>query len=67
MKPIRTIAALAATALLAAATTATAADLPKTNVKVVGNYSTLLQTKEVEIPFWTKKIEEDSNGQITVD
>lgn len=60
---------LAAAGMLAAVAplAAHAADLPKVNVKVVGNYSTLLQTKEVEKPFWTQKIEKDSNGQITAD
>ncbi len=62
-----TTAALAASAMLTAAMTAQAAELPKTSVKVLGNYSTLLQTKEVEKPFWTQKISKDSNGQVTAD
>ena len=62
-----TTAALAASAMLTAAMTAQAAELPKTSVKVLGNYSTLLHTKEVEKPFWTQKISKDSNGQVTAD
>jgi TRAP-type transport system periplasmic protein len=66
-----TTAAVAATALFTAAVAAhlpaSAAELPKTSVKVIGNYSNLLQTKEVEKPFWTIKIEKDSNGRITAD
>ncbi|MEQ8396271.1 TRAP transporter substrate-binding protein [Thalassobaculum sp.] len=62
-----TTAALAASAMLTAAMTVQAAELPKTSVKVLGNYSTLLQTKEVEKPFWTQKISKDSNGQVTAD
>lgn len=37
-----TTAALAASAMLTAAMTVQAAELPKTSVKVLGNYSTLL-------------------------
>ena len=60
---------LAAAAVIAAAAplAAEAADLPKVNIKVVGNYSNLLQTKEVEKPFWTEMLAKDSNGQITAD
>ena len=61
----RMLAGIAAAALLAGA--AHAADLPRTNVKVVGNYSTLVQTKKVEIPFWTEMLKADSNGQVTAD
>ncbi len=60
-------AAVAATGLLAAATAVNAAELPKITIKVVGNYSNLLQTKEVEKPFWTEMLAKDSNGQITAD
>lgn len=66
-----TTAAVAAATLLTAAVAANlparASELPKTTVKVIGNYSTLLQTKLVERPFWTEKIEKDSNGRITAD
>lgn len=57
----------AAIATVVVAGPATAADLPRTHVKVVGNYSTIIQTKEVEIPFWTKKLEQDSGGMVTAD
>lgn len=57
----------ALTALLLAATAAQAAELPKTTIKVLGNYSHLLQTKEVEKPFWTEMLPKDSNGQVTAD
>jgi TRAP-type transport system periplasmic protein len=59
--------AAAVAALITTSAGAQAAELPKLTVKVVGNYSNLLQTKEVEKPFWTKKIEKDSNGRITAD
>ncbi|MGD9845627.1 MAG: TRAP transporter substrate-binding protein [Variibacter sp.] len=60
------IAAVVATTALASLS-AGAAELPKTKIKVIGNYSTLLQTKEVEKPFWTETISKDSNGQVTAD
>ncbi len=60
--------ALAPLALAAAlATQASAAELPKTNVKVIGYFSNLAQTKLVEKPFWTEQITKNSNGAITVD
>jgi TRAP-type C4-dicarboxylate transport system substrate-binding protein len=60
--------AITAVALLAgAAYSATAADLPETKIKVVGQYSTVVQTKNVEKPFWTKTIGEKSNGKIKVE
>lgn len=60
---------LAVAALLAAAAplAAQAAELPQLKIKVVGNYSNLLQTKEVEKPFWTEMLAKDSNGRITAD
>jgi len=62
------IAALSAAALLSgAAFTAAAADLPETKIKVVGNYSTVIQTKNVEKPFWTETIGKKSNGKIIVE
>lgn len=62
------LAAILAAALLSgAAFTATAADLPATKIKVVGNYSTIIQTKNVERPFWTETIGKKSNGKITVE
>ena len=67
MTPRWITAAVAVTGLLAAATAVNAAELPKITIKVVGNYSNLLQTKEVEKPFWTEMLAKDSNGQITAD
>jgi TRAP-type transport system periplasmic protein len=61
------IMAAAVAAALSMAGTAGATELPKTHVKVVGNYSTIIQTKMVERPFWTETVEKDSGGQITVD
>ena len=58
--------ALAAAAALLAAP-AFGAELPKTHVKVIGYFSNLAQTKRVERPFWTEKIEKDSGGRITAD
>ena len=58
--------ALAAAAALLAGP-ALGADLPKTHVKVIGYFSNLAQTKRVEKPFWTEKIEKDSGGAITAD
>ncbi len=62
---------LAAPVLAAAIGVATvaayAAELPKTHIKVVGYFSNLAQTKLVEKPFYTKQLEKDSNGQVTVD
>src|SRR3546814_7165174 len=60
---------LAAAAVLAAAVplVAQAAELPEITIKVVGNYSNLLQTKEVEKPFWTEMLAKDSDGRITAD
>jgi len=61
------LAVCAAAAIAGAAGAAAAEDLPKLNVKVVGNYSTVIQTPKAEVPFWTKQIPENSNGQITAD
>ncbi|MGH8688862.1 MAG: TRAP transporter substrate-binding protein [Burkholderiales bacterium] len=57
--------AFAAAAMLAGP--ALADGLPKTNVKVIGYFSVLAQTKRVERPFWTEKITKDSGGMITAD
>jgi TRAP-type C4-dicarboxylate transport system substrate-binding protein len=57
---------LSAACLLAAGTTgATAQDLPKTHVRVVGSISTLPQYKDFEQPFWTKELAERSGGAVT--
>ncbi len=57
---------LAAVAALVAAG-AVAAELPKTHIKVIGYFSNLAQTKLVEKPFYTKQLEKDSGGKVTVD
>lgn len=44
-----------------------AADLPKTHVKVIGNYSTVAHVAKVEQEFWSKIVPEMSNGQVTAD
>jgi TRAP-type C4-dicarboxylate transport system substrate-binding protein len=59
--------ALVATAALSLAAPALAADLPETNLKVIGYFSNLAQTQRVEKPFWTKQIDEDSGGKVTAD
>lgn len=59
------IALAALTALVAS--TATAQDLPKTNLKVVGGLSNLSPYNDYEKPFWTKTIPELSKGQVTAD
>ena len=51
----------------AIAGSALAADLPETQVNVIGYFSNLAQTQQVEKPFWTQHIPEASNGKITVD
>jgi TRAP-type transport system periplasmic protein len=58
---------LAATIALLGTVPTTGEDLPATHVKVVGNYSTIIQTKQVEIPFWTQKVSKDSGGRVTAD
>ncbi len=57
-------AALAATALFAQS--ALAADIPETELTVVGGLSNLTAYKDVEKPFWTEKIPELSDDKISV-
>ena len=52
-------------ALVAMVSSASAAELPKTDVKVIGYFSNLAQTKLVEKPFWLETIPKDSGGQVT--
>ena len=61
MKPI--LATLAVLPLFAHA--AGAQDLPKTEITVVGNLGTTTQSRKLEAPFWTEKVEKDSGGAIT--
>lgn len=44
-----------------------AQDMPATKLRVLGGYSTLVQTSQVEKPFWQKEIPADSGGKISVD
>jgi len=62
----RTTAFALATVLLAS-TAASAAELPSVKVKVIGNHSNLMQTKLVEMPFWTQTITKESGGKVTAD
>jgi TRAP-type C4-dicarboxylate transport system substrate-binding protein len=61
------IAAPMLAAAIAAAAAAYAAELPKTHIKVIGYFSNIIQTIKVEKPFYTKQLEKDSNGRVTVD
>lgn len=61
MKPVMIAAALLA------ATAASAQDLPKTNLKIVGGLSNLTAYQDYEQPFWTKAIPEKSKGQVTAE
>ncbi|MBI4184989.1 MAG: TRAP transporter substrate-binding protein [Proteobacteria bacterium] len=51
----------------ALAASAAAAELPRTHVKVIGAYSTIVASFKVEIPFWKETIPKDSNGMVTAD
>jgi len=69
--PIRNARAALGLAMLAAAAPVLGAgpapDMPATRLRVLGGYSTLVQTSHVEKPFWQKEIPADSGGRITVD
>ena len=65
MKLRHSLAALAATVLLAA--TASAQSLPKTHLKITGGLSNLTAYQDYERPFWTKTISEKSQGQVTAE
>lgn len=52
---------------LLVAGTASAQELPKTHLKVVGAWGNLSQYKNFEQPFWTKEITEKSKGAITAE
>ena len=49
------------------AMTASAQDLPKTQLRVTGGLSNLTAYQDFEKPFWTKTIPERSNGQVTAE
>lgn len=67
------LASLCAAALFAAGSglfapaPAAAQQLPETRVRVVGYFSNLLQTRELERPFWTQRIPQASGGRITAE
>ncbi|MGE0311354.1 MAG: TRAP transporter substrate-binding protein [Lautropia sp.] len=63
----RKVAAAALLACVCTVATAGDADLPKTQLKVIGSISSLPQYKEYEVPFWTKTLPTKSNGAITAD
>ncbi len=46
---------------------ASAADLPRTHLKVHGLWSMLSADKEVFRPFWTEHVTSDTGGQLTTD
>jgi TRAP-type C4-dicarboxylate transport system substrate-binding protein len=46
---------------------ASAQQMPKTELKVVGTWSNLSQYKNFEHPFWSKEVTEKSGGAITAD
>jgi TRAP-type transport system periplasmic protein len=50
-----------------AAIAAGAADLPRTNVKIVGEDSTIINSTKLEMPFWHDTIPKASNGMVTGD
>lgn len=56
---------LAALGLCLAASAAQAETYPKTSLNVVGNIGITTQSKELEQPFWTKVLPEQSGGAIT--
>ena len=62
-----TVAAVAMAIGLAAAGGASAQELPKTSLNVVGAWGNLLQYKDFEKPFWTKEITEKSGGAVTAE
>lgn len=61
-----TTACLACALSLAALEGALAQPMPETTIRVIGGYSTQIQTSRVEKPFWTEEIPRDSNGKIKV-
>ena len=54
-----------ATAALLAAVPAAAADLPNVQVKVIGNYSTVVHVAKVEQEFWGEIVPEMSNNMVS--
>ncbi|MGC1506441.1 MAG: TRAP transporter substrate-binding protein [Sulfitobacter sp.] len=52
-------------AQLALAAPLMAADMPDTQINVVGNLGITTQSKKLEAPFWTERVTEASGGAIT--
>jgi TRAP-type transport system periplasmic protein len=70
MKMLRSLACGAALAIAIAAVPAASAvaqELPATHFKALIHDSGTPHVTQIEIPFWTKWVTEDSNGQITAD
>ena len=70
MKPsLKHLTAAGAVGALAAfaALPASAQDLPKTKVNVIGTWANLSIYKEREFPFWTRTIPEKSNGAVSAE
>jgi TRAP-type C4-dicarboxylate transport system substrate-binding protein len=64
---ILSVVAALACATAVAATTAGAQELPRTNVKIVGENSTIINSSKLEMPFWQETIPAASNGMVTGD
>ena len=62
----KTLAIMVGAAALVAAAGASAADLPATQLKVIGLQSHLNSYKTGEVPFWNERIPKESNGKVTV-
>ncbi len=67
MRDFRLCLSILAAAALTASTLASAQELTKTHVKVIGNYSTVVHVAKVEQKFWSKIIPEMGKGRITSD
>ena len=67
MRTFRLFSSLLAAAALAASAPASAQELTKTHVKVIGNYSTVAHVAEVEQRFWGKTVPKMGKGRITSD
>lgn len=62
----RSAAAILLAGAMGAAGLALAQELPETEIRVIGNFSTQVQVQKVEKPFWTEEIPQESGGSITV-
>jgi TRAP-type C4-dicarboxylate transport system substrate-binding protein len=59
--------ALGAATVLAGAFPALAQNLPETKFHVIGSASNSTIFKQIEKPFWTEVVPQDSNGKVTAD